>query len=170
MNLEQIRQKVAYAEQKIDLKESCRTWSTNVIDSKVALTLTLKQSFQVKTINGSYYKRLDREYCALIAARFKKKLNQLIYGNAAKRYNKSLKYLISVEGGVSGKRLHLHVALGEFPRHIRFNKIEALIAEAASKVEEIYTQRDIQISDSGWAEYVVKQVGKNTDRILWDLL
>jgi len=171
MKLAQIREKVAYLEQpKNDLKMAGRIWAQDQFKGTVALTLTLKQSVTVVTNCGTYIKRLDREECHKIARRFKKKLNQMVYGNAPRRHQKSLQFLISVEGGAGGLNLHLHMTIGEFPSHIKLNEIEALIIKAKNKIVEINDEYVVKICDSGWSEYVVKKIGKkNTDSILWDL-
>jgi hypothetical protein len=172
MKLTQIREKVAYLEQpKNDLKMAGRIWSQHIFQGTVAVTLTLKQSFKVVTDCGTYYKRIDRDECHKIANRFKKKLNQLVYGNASKRYQKSLPFLISVESGAGGLNFHLHMTIGEFPPHIKLSEIEALILKAKNKVPEINKEYEVTICyDTGWSEYVVKTIGKtNTDSILWDL-
>lgn len=172
MNLAQIRQKTAYLEQpKNDLKMAGRIFSQHIFQGTVAVTLTLKQSFNVMTKQGAYYKRLDRDECKRIARNFQKKLNQLTYGNAAKRNQKALEYLISVESGSSGSNLHLHMVIGKFPEHVKLNEIEGLIFKAKNKVPEINKEYEIKICcDTGWNEYVVKTIGKNnTDSILWDL-
>jgi hypothetical protein len=171
MNLAQIRQKTAYLEQpKNHLPTAGRVFATHIFKGTVAVTLSLKQSVKVVTDKGTYYKRLDRDDCKWIAERFKKKLNQAVYGNAAKRFNKSLRFLPSVEGGAGGMNLHLHMVIGEFPGHIKWNEIEALIIKAKNKVAEINKQYRVEICDSGWAEYAVKTITqKSTDSVLWDL-
>lgn len=171
MKLAQIREKVAYVEQpKNDLKSAGRIWAQGQFKGTIALTLTLKQSFRVVTNSGTYIKRLDRDECQKIAGRFKKKLNQLVYGNAPKRHHKSLQFLPSVEGGAGGLNLHLHMAIGDFPPHIKFNEIQNLIIKAKNKIDEINKEYMVEICDSGWSEYVVKKIGKNnTDSILWEL-
>lgn len=171
MKLAQIREKVAYLEQpKSDLKTASRLWTSHAFKGTVALTLTLKRSFKVASEKGIYYKKIDKDECHRIAQRFKKKLNQAVYGNAVKRYQKSLRYLIAVEGGAGGLNLHIHMVIGEFPEHVKFNQIEDLIIRAKNKVAEIDKQYELKICDSGWNEYAVKTIGKNnTDSILWDL-
>ena len=171
MNLAQIRQKTAYLEQpKNHLPTAGRVFATHIFKGTVAVTLSLKQSFKVVTDKGTYYKRLDRDDCKWIAERFKKKLNQAVFGNAAKRFNKSLKFLISVEGGAGGLNLHLHMVIGEFPRHIKWNEIEELVIKAKNKVAEINKEHKVKNCDSGWAEYAVKTITqKSTDSVLWDL-
>ena len=158
MKLAQIREKVAYLETQYAFKGS------------VALTLTLKQSYKVESEKGVYYKRIDRNECHRIAGQFRKKLNQQIYGNAAKRFNKSAQYLIAVEGGAGGLNLHLHMVIGNFPYHVKLIEIERLINNAKSKVAEINDHYELVICDTGWNEYAVKTIGKkDTDSILWDL-
>lgn len=171
MNLALIRKKTAYIEwPKNDLPNAGRVFAAHAFKGVVAITLSLKQSFKVVTDKGTYYKRLDKDDCKWIAERFKKKLNQAVYGNAAKRFNKSLRFLISVEGGAGGLNLHLHMVIGELPAHIKFNEIEALIVKAKNKVAEINKQYEMKICDSGWAEYGVKTITqKSTDSVLWDL-
>jgi hypothetical protein len=171
MKLAQIREKVAYLEQpKNDLKTAGRIWTSHAFKGTVALTLTFKRSFKVVSERGIYYKRIDHEECHRIAKRFKKKLNQLVYGNALKRHQKSLQFLPAVEGGAGGLNLHIHMVIGDFPEHVKFNQIEDLIIKAKNKVAEIDKQYELKICDSGWNEYAVKTIGKkNTDSILWDL-
>jgi hypothetical protein len=172
MNLQRIREKTAYLEQpKNDLLTAGRVWAPHIFKGAVALTLTLKQSFKVVTNKGIYYKGLDRDDCKWIAERFKKKLNQAVFGNAAKRFNKSLKFLVTVEGGAGGLNLHLHMVIGEFPEHIKWSEIDALVIKAKDKVAEINKEYRLKNCDSGWAEYVVKEITqKSTDNVLWDLL
>lgn len=171
MKLAQIREKVAYLEQpKNDLKTASRLWTSHAFKGAVALTLTLKRSFKVVSEKGVYYKKVDRDECHRIAGRFKKKLNQAVYGNAPKRHQKSLRFLIAVEGGAAGLNLHLHLAIGEFPEHVKFNEIEDLIIKAKNKVAEIDREYELEICDTGWNEYALKTIRKNnTDSILWDL-
>lgn len=170
MNLQEIRKKIAYLEHpKTDIPSASRLFVQGDLAGTIAVTLTLKQSYEIKTPRGNYQQRLNHQECALIANRFKKKLNQMIFGNAAKRFNRSLTYLFSIEGGSGGLNLHLHVAIGGFPAHIKFTEISELIKRASRKVSEINEQIDTQVCDSGWSEYLVKKVGKNSDAILWDL-
>ncbi len=172
MNLQRIREKTAYLEQpKNDLPMAGRIFAQTVFKGTVGITLTLKQSFKVVSDRGTYYKRLDRDDCAWMAKRFKQKLNQAIFGNNAKRFNKSIRFLASVEGGTAGTKLHLHIVIGELPAHIQFKEIEGLIVKAKNKIAEINEEYEVNIVDSGWAEYSVKTITKkNTNSILWDLI
>lgn len=174
MNLEQIRQKTAYIPNSLpDLKTQTRDWLRGIHkEFPIALTLTLKQSYAIKNNHGIYYKKIDEEDCHRIAKNFTYKLNQQVFGSrGAKKYKKALKYLIAVEGMRSNKHLHLHMAIGHWPEHIKWNQIKALVDNAKIRVCEINEQSDLSIADSGWNEYIVKELSKsNTDSILWDLI
>jgi len=172
MNLAQIRQKTAFNPNALPTqKVATRDWLRGIHkDYPVALTLTLKQVIEVKNNNGIYYKKIDKDECRQIAKRFTQKLNQQIFGNSAKRYGKGLNYLIVVEGERSCKNLHLHMAIGQIPEHIRLNAINGLVKNAKAKVAGIDGQYKVDIVDSGWMEYLTKELGKaDTDNILWDL-
>ena len=172
MKLAQIRQKTAFNPNALPTqKVATRDWLRGIhADYPLALTLTLKQVIEVKNNNGIYYTKIDKDECRQIAKRFTQKLNQQIFGNSAKRYGKGLKYLIVVEGERSCKNLHLHMAIGKIPEHIKWSDIKELVANAKSKVAGIDKQFDVDIADSGWMEYLTKELGKaDTDNILWDL-
>ena len=172
MKLAQIRQKTAFNPNALPTqKVATRDWLRGIhADYPLALTLTLKQVIEVKNNNGIYYTKIDKDECRQIAKRFTQKLNQQIFGNSAKRYGKGLKYLIVVEGERSSKNLHLHMAIGEIPKHIKWSEIKELVANAKSKVAGIDKQFDVDIADSGWMEYLTKELGKaDTDNVLWDL-
>jgi len=172
MKLAQIRQKTAFNPNALPTqKVATRDWLRGIhADYPLALTLTLKQVIEVKNNNGIYYTKIDKDECRQIAKRFTQKLNQQIFGNSAKRYGKGLKYLIVVEGERSCKNLHLHMAIGEIPEHIKWSDIKELVANAKSKVAGIDKQFDVDIADSGWMEYLTKELGKaDTDNVLWDL-
>ena len=172
MNLAQIHQKIAFNQNALPtVKQETRDWLRGLHqDYPVALTLTLKQVIEIKSDKGTYYKKIDKEECRQIAKRFTHKLNQQIYGSSAKRYGKGLKYLIVVEGERSCKNLHLHMAIGEIPSHIKWSEIKGLVDNAKAKVVDIDKESDIAIADSGWMDYLTKELGRaDTDNILWDL-
>ncbi|MBU3595120.1 hypothetical protein ICN10_01745 [Polynucleobacter sp. 86C-FISCH] len=172
MKLAQIRQKTAFNPNALPTqKVATRDWLRSIHKNyPVALTLTLKQVIEVKSNKGSYYKKIDKEECRQIAKRFTQKLNQQIFGNSAKRYGKGLKYLIVVEGERSCKNLHLHMAIGEIPSHIKWNEIKGLVDNAKTKVVGIDKESEVSIADSGWMDYLTKELGRaDTDNVLWDL-
>lgn len=173
MNIDQIRQKMAYdPERRPSLKERVALWVGHLSkDYPIALTLTLKQVVTELRPNGTVMYRIKRDDCQRIAKRFIKKLNREAFGNSAERHNLGLKYLVSVEGDGIGKNLHLHLAIGSIPSHIKFNQMDRLIRNAKSRCEGIDEQHKTTFAgDSGWAEYICKELSSgNTDKFLWDL-
>jgi hypothetical protein len=172
MNLAQIRQKTAFNPSGLPTqKQATRTWLNSLYKQyPLALTLTLKQFNLVKNANGAFIQKLDKDEVRRIARRFTQKLNQQVFGNSAKRYGKSLKYLVVVEGERTGKNLHLHMAIGDLPSYVKWNEIDGLVRNAKIKVAELDEQHKVDIVDSGWMEYLTKELGmKDTDNVLWDL-
>jgi len=136
----------------------------------IALTLTLKQSFPITNAYGTYIQRINKDEVRRIATHFKHKLNQQIFGSSAKRYGKGLKYLIVMEGERTKKNLHLHMAIGGKPDYVKWNELSTLVSNAKRKVVEIDEEYKVDIVDSGWSEYITKELGMyDTDNIFWDL-
>jgi hypothetical protein len=170
MKLQQIRERIAYNANSLTPKSATRNWLRTKRYS-VALTLTLKQAITVQTSTYSYKRKLQRKDCDLIATRFKQVLNKLIFGNAAKRYKKSLSYFVVVEGELSSKNLHLHLAIGDLPKHIKFNEIDSLVTEAKKHICELNEQHIVKVCDSDWINYITKEISyNNTDNVLWQLM
>jgi len=170
--IDQIRQKTAYcASTAPTQKQATRTWLNSLHKQyPAALTLTIKQYNAVKNNKGVYIQKLDKNECQRIARHFTEKLNQQIYGNNAKRYGKGLKYLIVIEGERTGKSLHLHMAIGGLPDFIKFNDLDQLVCNAKLKVAELDEQHMVNVVDSGWMEYLTKELGlHDTDNVLWEL-
>jgi hypothetical protein len=62
------------------------------------------------------------------------------------------------------------MAIGALPEHIKWNAIKDLVSNAKNKVAGIDRHFDVAIADSGWMEYLTKELGKtDTDNVLWDL-
>jgi len=172
MKLNEIRQRTAHDANSLPTqKQATRTWlSSKSSEYPLALTLTLKQTIAEKTAYGTFKRCITRLDCERVAQRFIQKLNKEVFGNSAKRHNKSLKYLVVVEGERTYKQLHLHMAIGDLPKHIRFNKFDELVKKAKVRVEEIDVQHKVDIADSGWMEYITKELGtKDTENVLWNL-
>ncbi len=172
MNIEQIRQKTAYCASALPTqKQATRTWLNSLHKQyPVALTLTLKQVNSYKSVKGIHAKKLDRDECRRIAKHFTHKLNQQVFGSSAKRYGNGLKYLVVIEGERTGKNLHLHMAIGDLPSHVKWNEIDGLVRNAKLRVAELDEQHKVDIVDSGWMEYLTKELGmRDTDNVLWDL-
>ena len=172
MNLQAIRTKTAYnANTVATQKQATRTWLNSLHKQyPVALTLTLKQHNVVTNAYGTYIQKMDKDEVRRVAKHFTQKLNQQIFGSSAKRYGKGLSYLIVVEGERTNKNLHLHMAIGNLPAYVKWNEIDGLVRNAKLRVEELDEQHKVDIVDSGWMEYLTKELGmKDTDNVLWDL-
>ena len=173
MKLSEIRQRMAYEPKAFPTqKEAARTWLGGIAKSyPVALTLTLKQVIKEITPKGIYYRQLTKEDCEKVAARFIQKLNEEIFGkNAVRRHNKGLNYIVTIEGERTEKRLHLHIAIGGFARGFKFNQLGDKVRQAKAHVQNLAEQHKLDICDSGWVEYMCKELGrKDTDNVLWTL-
>jgi len=135
---------------------------------QVALTLTLNQKWFDKCGLMRVEHYLKSEDIPFIYARFQHKLNKLIWKNKYIRFGESVNFLRAWEDGQGSKRIHLHAALGNFPIDFRLNKLPSLIEKASKQCCEIDFQHKERICDSGWIEYITKEVGKkDTDKILW---
>jgi hypothetical protein len=173
MKLQEIRTRTAYDPNALSTqKAAVRAWLGGMsTEFPLSLTLTLKQTIVEKNDKGTYKRKLNRIDCERIAKRFTQKLNREVFGKyAAEKGGKSLKYLPVVEGERSNKHLHLHFAVGGLPSHVKFNQFDSLVTKAKLHVEHIDAQHDVNITDSGWIEYITKEVGtKDTDNVLWTL-
>ncbi len=94
---------------------------------------------------------------------FSKYLNRTIYRHAAKRHNKTL-LIVPVLHGVTGRtHLHIHAAIGCVDRDIPFYLLKAAINKAWRKMS--WSTHDTQIipfRDSGWIDYMLKELTPNT--------
>ena len=154
------------------LKAATRTWLAGLArDYPLALTLTLRQSVRVMTPRGLHIHALRREDVERTAQRFIKKLNREVYGRrAADKHGKGLRYIVVMEGERSSKNLHLHVAVGGMPAHCNVKRFEALVQEAKAQVPQLHEQYWVDIADSGWMEYICKELGaRDTDNVLWNV-
>jgi len=173
MKLQEIRRRKAYEPNaQPTQKAAVRTWLGGMTkEFPLALTLTLKQTITETNNRGTYKRKLTREDCERIARRFTQKLNRQVFGKyAADRCGKTLRYLPVIEGERSNKHLHLHFAIGGLPSHIKFNQFDTLVTNAKLQVENIDCEHKVDVTDSGWMEYITKEVGtKDTDTVLWTL-
>ncbi len=171
--LADIRNKTAYNPNATPtVKQAVRSFASSLHKQyPIVLTLTLKQHSSIKNANGVFIEKLKRSDCDRIAKRFTQKLNREVFGKrAAEKYGKALSYFVVVEGQRSNKNLHLHLAIGNLPKHVALNEIDALVREAKMQVFEIDEQYKVDLADSGWMEYITKEVGTHdTDNVLWQL-
>jgi hypothetical protein len=173
MKLQEIRKRIAYdPSASPTVKAATRTWlQTMANDFPLALTLTLKQSIVEQTSRGFVRRSLTKHDCERITQRFQQKLNRAVFGHAAERHGKTLKYLPVVEGERSRKNLHLHFAIGGLPSHVRFNQFNDLVCEAKKHVDHVDEQHKVDLADSGWLEYITKETGtKHSENVLWQLV
>jgi hypothetical protein len=173
MKLREIRKRTAYdPNASPTVKTATRTWiQTMANDFPLALTLTLKKSIVEKTPRGTVQRAITKQDCERITQRFQQKLNRAVFGHAAERHGKTLKYLPVVEGERSEKNLHLHFAIGGLPSHVRFNQFNALVCEAKKHVQHVDEQHKVDLADSGWLEYITKETAaKHCDNVLWQLV
>jgi len=173
MKLEDIRKKTGYSPTALPTaKAQLRTWLCGKSkDYPIAITLTLKQVITEETQRGLRFSKINKSDCEKIAKRFTQKLNREVFGKRqAEKYGKGLSYITVVEGEKSNKHLHLHFAVGGIPKHIKYNQINKLVYEAKNNVRNIDEQYKVDITDSGWMEYITKEVSnKDTDNVLWTL-
>jgi hypothetical protein len=173
MKLNDIRRRTAYDPNALPTqKQAARAWLNGIAkDYPIALTLTLNQVIKEVTPKGMYYRQLSKEDCEKAAARFICKLNEETFGkNAVRRHNKGLNYIATIEGERSQKQLHLHLAIGGFPADYKFNQLGNKVRQAKAHVQNLAEQHKLDICDSGWVEYITKELGrKDTDNVLWHL-
>ena len=172
MNLYEIRKRAGYEPNTpISQKNAVRTWLQSLrADYQYAVTLTIKPSVPVLTERGAHIRRITRRDCDAIATRFIQKLNRQVFGKAAERYNKTLKFIPVVEGQRSCKNLHFHFAIGGLPRSYLPNQLPVMVSNAVNLVRELDEQHDVQVMDGGWIDYFTKELGRNdTDNVLWQL-
>ena len=170
MKLEEIRRRTAYTPDALPtVKAATRTWVQSMYkDFPLALTLTLKQTIVEETPKGNVRRSITKQDCERITERFQQKLNRAVFGKAAERHGKSLRYLPVVEGERSGKHLHLHFAIGGLPSYVKFNQFDALVCEAKKYVRHVDEQHKVDIADSGWLEYITKETAtRHSDNVLW---
>ena len=170
MKLQEIREIVKNTNlDKLDCRSATKDFVRSIQNNyQVALTLTLKQSWYNKNGQMRVKHYLSESDIPKIYERFEHKLNKLIYKNQYTRFKKSVKIFKTWENGHGSKRIHLHAALGNFPKNFRFNTLPHLIKKACTECYEFDVQHDEKLCDGDWLEYITKEVGKyDTDKILW---
>lgn len=166
-----IRKRLATAENSQSQKDALRNYlRSRQGDFQYAVTLTFKPSINIKTTRGVYSKALDRLDVEKSAGRFKRRLNNIALGSSAKLHGNSLNYFFVVEGERSCKQMHLHLIVGGELRKIKRCEFTQAVVDAAALCEYMGTEIDVQVADSGWLEYMTKEVGKHdTENVLWEL-
>lgn len=170
MNIFDIREKLKYLGlERSDCKIACREFLPILLDKhQVGITLTLKKSFY--SMNGkqkvTFYSR-DINSQALWN-RFTHKLNKLVWKSTYINHGRQLRQICVEEDGNGTKHRHLHGALGNFPKDFDYRTLPKLVKKASTECFEIDTQFKVDIADSGWVEYITKEVKRrDSDKVLW---
>ena len=152
-----------------DCKIACREFLPRLLkDHQIAITLTLKQSFY--SMNGKqkvtfYINDVSTE---LVWERFMRKLNKLVWKSTFINHGRKLNQIAVLEDGSGAKHRHIHAALGNFPLNFDFRTLPRLVKKASEECFEIDRQHKEVISDSGWFEYITKEVKRrDTDNVMW---
>lgn len=172
MDLYTARQRTAYEPNaRATEKQTMRNWLIGKKQEfQFAVTLTIKQTMLIKNDNGTYMQRLKRSDVDRIAERFTRKLNEQVFGHSAKRHKRKLLYIPVVEGVNNGKNLHLHIAVGHYPKDRLPMQFALLVQNAINLVAELDEQHKVDVMDSGWIDYITKELNaRNTDNVLWQL-
>ena len=132
-----------------------------------AITLTLKPYRTVMTERGEVIEKLTIYDAKANMRHFINKLNAQIFGNAAKRYGKSISILPVLEGIRGHKLFHYHCAIGNLPESLCEAAISAKIRSAWQQTHFGNEQIDIQpMQTTGWVGYMAKDMGRgNTDAL-----
>ena len=168
--LDQIRAHLKAQElTKPSYRDVVRQYLPQIIDTQqIAITLTLKRSWIVK--NGRMNVRIYLTDVSIdnVWRRFLYKLNKLIWKNEFKNKGRKLSAIGCIENGFGTKNHHIHGALGNFPKDFKFNRLPRLVAKASHECFEIDLQHKEKFSDSGWIDYITKEVNKdNSDKVMW---
>lgn len=144
-----------------EIKKSTQEWMLlHALNFTHAVTLTLKPYREVMTCKGLTIQRLTEIEAKENFRQFIRRLNTIVYGNAAKRFGAGVHVIPVIEGFVTGKLLHYHCMMGNF----RAGADDALIASAihATWLQTDFgnMQIDIQpLTADGWIDYITKEVG-----------
>ena len=116
--------------------------------------------FQRKLINGK--KRFIRDSIEKIMKRFVERLNRSIYGNAHKRYNKSIFSLVTIEYGANKDNVHAHLLLGFHKSRTNKEHIEELITKIINDTPMVNNRCESGVLESPsdvrkWTNYIVKE-------------
>ncbi len=147
-----------------------KTFLHSRADIQIAVTLTMKQAVHNGTPLPEY---LTRDQASVNVKHFLRRLNDEVYGNAARRHGKKLDVISSIEGdaGKDGyKRLHAHLAI-QFPPRLNIDnqfhhlKFKSMIDSCWLKTKWGYERTDYQICSNayGWISYIIKEGSDSID-------
>ena len=135
-----------------------------------AVTLTMKQSRRILTDRGEMRDDLTVYSANANMRHFIRRVNCELFGNAAKRYGKSIAIVSSLEGVLTGKNLHYHCAIGNLPDRLCERAIEGSIRGAWLQTNFGNRQMHIErMQTNGWLNYMVKDIGRQNCEVLdWE--
>jgi len=112
-----------------------------------ALTLTLKQR--------QFNKSLNLIQVSITLRHFLNRLNRAIFGNASKRFNKSIQFVPVIEYGPD-TRYHVH-AIIDCPTKLNNITLQSKIVSAWNNTDYGYNHIHLQlIHNDGWTDYITK--------------
>jgi len=155
----------------IALRNATLDWMLQQADSYThAITLTLKPYRVVQTERGEMREALTKDNAKANMRHFINRVNNSMYGNAAKRYGKGISILAVIEGEATNKQLHYHCAIGNLPTTLNEQAIQSKITSAWHQTafgnEQVHIQR---MQTSGWLNYLGKEVGLHgADVVDWE--
>lgn len=186
MTLQDIRRKAGYsANAKATLKQHARAWLCGTVERQYELGLTvMPRKLFVKQLPSYYntkktaaYRHMNKQELVNAAERLMAILSRLVFRNGYVRHGKKLNIIYSIEGEASCKDLHLHFAIGGKPGYLKFWELGKLIEEALRVSDDFVTVNEgyregvddinkkygykIDIIDSGWMDYITKELNKN---------
>jgi hypothetical protein len=154
------------------LSNTTRSYLTKTkIENPLLVTFTLKQMIQVYNEFGSHLVKGNRITYETNFRHFMNRLNKKVYGNASKRFEKRLKVLAIIEGGVGGIRYHYHGVI-QTPPHLlnsSLNEKTKFINDSWKETRWGYNINDVRYPSTedggveGWIHYITKSRSKQYD-------
>jgi hypothetical protein len=131
-----------------------RLFDTRHWRSSVALSLSLKQAFQIRP-KSLLRATLDEQKAKSAFGHFMHRMNRSIYKNAFERYGKRLRVIGVLEKAEVG-RWNYHAAI-ELPTHLTPEQFETLIRNCWSGMHWGYCKMKIEFdADQTWVNYMLK--------------
>ncbi|WP_430227054.1 hypothetical protein [Paraburkholderia tropica] len=126
-----------------------------------AVTLTMKPRREIMTDKGPTIQHLTVIEAKENFRQFVRRLNTIIYKNAAARFGASVYVIPVIEGIATDKLLHYHCMIGNFRDGVNEASIARAIRTAWQQTAFGNTQIDIQpLTSDGWIDYITKELGK----------
>ena len=122
---------------------------------QLAVTLTFKDYVRPFRPDGSQgFQGLTPDLAWKTHNQFVARVNEALFGHAARRYDKTIICLPMLHGESTDKRLHLHCAIGDIPNHA-LAKFEGIARNAWKATMFGWDQVHFQwYRDEGWLRYM----------------